>query len=119
MSLEQAIKDLQAAVEANTAAVLKAAGGAPADTKGKGAAAGKGKDTPAAYTPKHTKEEMLTALTEMKEALGLPETKKVIKEVGKKDKMGEIEDPETIDKVYDAAKSAMDAAANKGGDDGL
>lgn len=120
MSLEQAIKDLQAAVEANTAAVLKA-GGAPAAT-GKGTATGKGagkEDKAAAYTPKHTKEEMLTALTEMKEALGLPETKKLIKEVGKKDKMGEIEDPETIDKVYDAAKSAMDAAANKGGDDGL
>lgn len=122
MSLEQALADNTAALKALTAALEKGgvttAGGPAADKSTKSTK--NTKEQPAAYTPQHTKDEMLAALTEMKEAIGLPETKKLIKEVGKKDKMGEIEDPETIDKVYDAAKKAVEDAANKAGEnDGL
>ena len=123
MSIEQALADLTAAVKENTAA-LKAGGGAATSTTSttdKATKGGKTKETPAAtgYTAKHTKDEMIAALTDLKEKKGLPEAKKIIKDVGGKDKMQEIEGAETIDKVYDAAKKALGGSDDDSGDDGL
>lgn len=101
MSLEQAIEKLTAAVEANTAA-LKAGGGA----KG-----GSGKSETASdsgYKAKHDKAAMQAALNEVKEKLGTPAAKALIKDVGGADKMADITDPKKIDEVYEAAKKKLE-----------
>jgi hypothetical protein len=106
MSLEQAIEKLTAAVEANTAALK----GGTGSTKASGKASG----GETAYKPKHSKEDMQSALGELKEKSGGSEApKKIIKEVGGVDKMAEITDPAVIDKVYEAAKAAV-AALDEG-----
>lgn len=99
MSLEEALAKNTAALEANTAALLKG-GGKPAASGG-GASA---------YKPKHTYDEMTAALGELKEKSGgsdLP--KEVIKTVGKADKMKDITDPALIDAVYDECKAKVKA----------
>lgn len=123
MSLEQALVENTAALQALTAA-LKAGGTAPASEKAP--AAEKSTKTtkttkteePKGYQAKHTTDEMIAALTELKESKGLPEAKKIIKEVGKKEKMGEITDPATVDAVYEAAKAAL-GGDEEGEGDGL
>jgi methyl-accepting chemotaxis protein len=52
-------------------------------------------------------EEMQAALQELKDKAGAPVAKGIVKEVGGKDKMAEITDAETIDKVYEAAKKKL------------
>ena len=94
MSLETSIDALTKAIEANTAA-LKSGGGA-------------------SYTAKHDKSKMQAALSEVKEKLGTPAAKAMIKDVGGKDKMADITDPATIDKVYEAATKALAEAADGG-----
>lgn len=99
MSLEDAIAKLTAAVEANTAAL-------------KGGSAGKSggastKTGDAGYTAKHTKEAMQTALNSVKEKLGTPAAKALIKEVGGADKMADITDPKKIDEVTEAANKKL------------
>lgn len=101
MSLETSIDALTKAIEANTAA-LKSGGGA---------SSGGGGST---YTPKHDKSKMQAALSEVKEKLGTPAAKAMIKDVGGKDKMADITDPATIDRVYEAATKALAEAADGG-----
>lgn len=95
MSLEQAIKDLTEAVAKNTAALT--VGG------GKSTASSDKKETKASA---HTRAEMQAALQEVSSKKSKDTAKKVIKEVGGVEKMGEIPD-DKIDKVYDAAKKAL------------
>lgn len=98
MSLEEALAKNTAALEANTAALLKG-GGKPTASSGGGSAT---------YKPKHTYDEMTAALGELKEKSGgsdLP--KEIIKTVGGADKMKDITDPQKIDAVYDACKDKV------------
>lgn len=103
MSLEQAIVALTAAVEANTAAL---GGKAPVAGKAEKPAA-TSKPAASAYEPKHSKEEMKAALAEVKEKQSTLAAKEIIKEVGKQDKMDEINDPKIIDLTYAAAKAKL------------
>jgi hypothetical protein len=109
MSLEQALADNTAALQAMTAALLKGGTAVPAadkPAKGSGEKAGKA----AAYEAKHSKEEMQAAMQELKEKCGMDAAKKVRAEVAKVDKLAEVTDPKVIDAVYDAAKAAIKAA---------
>ncbi len=115
MSLEQAIEKLTAAVEANTAALLKSGGTT--------ASAGKTETKPVKeskaekYEAKHTKDEMMAVLSELKKKAGgdAEVPKKIIKEIGGADKMADINDAAKIDAVYEAAKKKM-AELDDGGD---
>lgn len=107
MSLEQALIDNTAAVKALTEA-MKASGGS-AKASGK-------TDTPKAEGGKHTKEEMQAMVMKHRDKLGVPATRELVKSNTGKDKMGEVEDPAAIDKLYNAAKAALEAAAK---DDGV
>lgn len=120
MSLEQKIEALTAAIEANTAALLKS-GGKPAaaaktdsDDAEKPAAAAKKTAKPAKVESEHTREEMQAALGELKEATDAATAKAVISKHGGVAKMAEIPD-DKIDAVYEAAKKALEDAA--GGED--
>ena len=88
MSLEQKIEALTAAIEANTAALLKS-GGKPAaaaktdsDDAEKPAAAAKKTTKPAKVESEHTREEMQAALGELKEATDAATAKAVISKHG-------------------------------------
>lgn len=108
MSLEQAIANLTAAVEANTAALTggtKPAASAGAAKSEKPAAAAKAE--PKGYQAKHTKEAMQAALSEVKEKMGTPAAKAVMVDLGHAGKMGEITDPKLIDDCYEAAKAKL------------
>ena len=107
MSLEQALIDNTAAVKALTEA-MKAGGGK--------ASTGKGETSTAKAGGKHTKEEMQAMVTKHKDKLGVPATRELVKTNTGKDKMGEVDDPAAIDKLYDAAKAALEAAEK---DDGV
>lgn len=109
MSIEKALADLTAAVEANTAAVLGKGGTAATTDKPAKATA----DKPAKATTKkpaseHTREEMQAALAELKKEKGAPVAKEVISEHGGVEKMAEIPD-DKIDAVYEAAVAAKEA----------
>lgn len=106
MSLEQALNEATAAMKELTAA-LKAGGGKAASGKTK-------EDAPAGG--KHTKEEMMSMVTQHKDKLGVPKTRELVKTVTGKDKMDQVDDPAAIDKLYNAAKAAVEAAA---ADDGV
>lgn len=108
MSLEQAIAALTAAVEANTAAILKG-GSAPAAAPAPAPAA-KAKAEPKGYEAKHTADEMKAVLTQVKETLGTPIAKAIIKDVGGVDKLAEITDPKVIDACYEAGKAKLKEA---------
>lgn len=95
MSIEQSLAALTAAVEANTAA-LKGGSGGKAETK--------------AYTARHSKEEMLAVMNEVKEKIDAITAKGIRDEVGKVAKLAELTDAATIDAVYDAAKAALKKA---------
>ena len=112
MSLEESILKLVAAIEANTAAlgVVPAPSKAAAAPAGEKAASTTKPSKPAGYTAQHSHEEMAAALGEVKEKVGAPAAKAIIKGVGGKDKMAEITDPKTIDATYDAAKEKLEVA---------
>ena len=116
MSLEQALAENTAALQALTAAMSKSgatAGSADAKTdKPAGKAGGK-----TVYEAKHSKEEMQAAMQELKEKCGMEAAKKVRAEVAKVDKLAEVTDPKVIDAVYDAAKAAVKAKEEE--DDGM
>ena len=113
MSIEQLIAANTAALEANTAALLKAGGGS-AKGDAKGETTGKSektetkstKTTKTAYEPKHTKAEAQAAANELKEEKGVAAAKAVIKELGF-EKLADIEKAEDIDKLYAACKAAL------------
>lgn len=115
MSIEKALADLTAALEANTAA-LKAAGSAgaaaPAAAPEKTPRGKKNTEAeaPAKKTgPTHTREEMVAALNDVKEKKGLQDAKSIITDVGGVTKMADIPD-DKIDAVYEKAKSVLGAA---------
>lgn len=119
MSLEQALADNTAALQALTAALSKSgvtAGGADAKTEKSTAKTEKGAGK-AAYEAKHTKEEMQAAMQEAKEKCGMETAKKIRAEVAKVDKLAEVTDPKVIDAVYEAAKAAVKAKEEE--DDGM
>lgn len=97
MSLEDKIAALTVAIEANTAALKGGAGKSTSTTS-----------NDSGYKPKHDASKMAAALNEVKEKHGMPEAKKIVKEVGGAAKMSEITDPATIDKVYEAAKKRLE-----------
>lgn len=107
MSLEQAIAANTAALEALTAAMSKAGTTVATTTP---AAGGKGKDRPAAYTAKHTVEEMQTVMNELKEKVGKEKAIELRNTVGKVAKLSEVTDPKVIDELYEAAKKALTEA---------
>jgi hypothetical protein len=100
MSIEQALAALTAAVEANTAALKGGASAGKSETK----------TETKGYTAKHTKEEMLAAMNEVKEKIDAATAKGIRDDVGKVAKLAELTDPATIDAVYDAAKAALKKA---------
>lgn len=124
MSIEQALADLTAAVQANTEALKAvAAGGTTAKTEAtptksakadKAQAGNKGDSSTTAGEPskggKFTKEQMTAALNDVKEKLGVASAKELIKTVGKAEKMADITDPERIDATYEAAKVKLTEA---------
>lgn len=127
MSIEKALADLTEALNANTAALLKAAGSAPAaaaaaepaEKKGPGrpkkdtAAAEPAAEKPAAPAkPTVTQEQMVAALEEVKDKISLDAAKKIISEVGGVDKRKDIP-ADKYAAVYEAAKAAIE-----GGEDG-
>lgn len=119
MSIDAAILALTAALNANTAALEKAAGAAPSagetktTTKGKVAA-----ETKKADEPKVTQEQVNAALIKIKDSFGMPEAKTVIKEFGLVDKMADIK-PAQFKAVLEGAIAKFDelTAAAEGGDD--
>lgn len=121
MSIEKALADLTEALNANTAAVLKAGGTAPAaaaavaeaapEKKGPGRPKKDEAAAPATAAPKapaRTQEEMVAALEEVKDKINLDAAKKIISEVGGVDKRKDIP-ADKYAAVYDAAKAALEA----------
>lgn len=110
MSLEEALKANTAALEANTAALLKA--GAPAKAKEEKAPS-KAKEEKAAVKSKHSREEMVAAVVKVKDDFGQPEAKKLIKEVGGTELIKEVPD-DKIDALFDAAVAKHEELSNAG-----
>lgn len=82
---------------------------APAPAASKPAA----KATPKKPASEHTKEEMVAALNELKDAKGKEVARGVIRDVAGVAKMDEIPD-DKIDAVYEAAKKAMEGDDDDG-----
>lgn len=119
MSIENALAALQAAVEANTAAVLKA-GGTVADKPAadKPAAAAKAPAKAAKSEPKVDRSTMNAALSEVKEKKGLEIAKGLIAKPGGAAKMADIAD-DKIQAVYDACKKVMEAEESEEETEGM
>lgn len=119
MSLEQALAANTAALEANTAALLGAAG--KTTTTGKTTAdktEKAGKTEKSSSKSKHTKAEMQAALNDVKEQKGTAVAKKLIKEAGF-DKLADVTE-DKFDELYDAAKAELGDGEGEGSsDDGL
>ena len=129
MSIEKALADLREALNANTAALLKAGGTAPAAaavaeaaTEKKGPGRPKKDETAAPTTAKtapakakaRTQEEMVAALEEVKDKISLDAAKRIISEVSGVDKRKDIP-ADKYTAVYDAAKAALEPAGEEEG----
>lgn len=120
MNLEQLLQGVIEALNANTAALQAANGGAAAST-GTAATGAKAGAKAGAKTKTDTKpagpsrEEMVAALTEVKEKFGAAEAKAIITKVGAA-KMAEIAD-DKIGTAFTLAKAKLDADAAGGDDD--
>lgn len=68
--------------------------------------------------PKHSRDEMEAALTELKNAKGIDAAKEVISKTGGVKLKADIPD-DKIDAVYDAAKAAAEAGAAESEDEGM
>ena len=129
MSIEKALADMTEALNANTAALLKAGGTAPAAaaaavaeaaTEKKGPGRPKKDEAAAPATAKaapakskaRTQEEMVAALEEVKDKISLDAAKKIISEVGGVDKRKDIP-ADKYTAVYDAAKLALEPAGEE------
>lgn len=114
MSLEQALAENTAALQALTAALAK--GGAAAAAPAAAPAAEKPpkgkKEAAAPAAPSIDRSTVNAALEEVKNKHGVEAAKKVIKEAGGVDKRADIPD-DKLQAVYDAAKKA----AEGGGED--
>ncbi len=115
MSLEVKIETLTAAVEALTAAIAKggvAASTAPAasetpEKKTRNTAKKEEKTEAPTAKSKHSRDDVIAALNEVKEKKGVADAKAVIKTAAGVDKMADIPE-EKLDAVYDAAKEALE-----------
>jgi hypothetical protein len=124
MSVDAKIDSLIEALNRNTEALLGAkdagvAAGAAAPAKTT-AAKGAAKTTAAAKTPSLTQDQVIAALTTLKDDFNLDEAKKIVTSVGGVDKMKEIP-PEKFQVVYDAATARhaeLTAEAAGGGSSG-
>lgn len=120
MNIYELIAANTAALEANTAALL---GGKAAATTNKPAAAetkaATTKTTKAAASKGPSREDMVTALTQVKEQFGAAEAKAIIKKLGA-EKMADIDDDQ-IEKGFKlaSAKLAAETATASDEDDGL
>jgi hypothetical protein len=128
--IEQLIKDLIAALNANTAAHMGAASTTStataaetkteAKTEGKAAAAGKGAGKAAAAKKDEPKgptvEEMQAALGKVKEEQGAAAAKAIISEFAGVAKMAEIP-TDKVKAVFDAATAALVPADDSGDND--
>lgn len=117
--LISAVKELTAALGAKSAQSAETTDSADA---GKGATAGKATRGRAAATksaPKseHTQSEMQAALNKVKENLGTPAAKAVIKEAGFA-KMADITE-DKYDEVYKACQAALGDDEGEDDDDGM
>jgi len=104
-NLLEALGKHTAALDANTKALAGAGAAAPAST-GKGAAAGgaKGKaTTDKTAAPKYSADEVKAAAVKLKDSLGLPAAKEVIKDFGKADELKGIK-PENYDAFVEEAE---------------
>lgn len=126
MSIEQALATLTAAVEANTAALLKA-GGAPAAAPAaadaeapKRGRPAKTETTPPAKPakPAHDRNAVNAALEELKEAHGVQAAKDIITKIGKAAKRADIPE-ENLTAVYEACKAKMEEADGGDSDDDM
>lgn len=120
MSIDKAVSDLIAALNANTAALnaLTAAGGsapAAAPAAAKPAASGKGAKAAAAKAT-HTQAEVNGALIKLKDEFGMQHAKEIITSFGY-DKMADIKEAD-YDAVFTAAE-AKHAELSGGGGGGL
>ena len=105
MSLENAMTELTAALNRNSA-LLEAAQGTNATKTETAAASGtKAATTKAAAAPKITADEVKAKAVEVKEKLGQPAAKKIIKEAGLADSLAAMDK-----KNYAAFMAAADAA---------
>ena len=123
MSLEQAIAENTAALK-ELAAALKAGGttagdaGATTTKSAKDTKTAKETTKSKAYEPKYTKAQAQAAANEVKETKGVPAAKALIADLGYA-KLAEIEKPEDIDKLYEAAKALLGEGAEAGADDNI
>lgn len=132
-----AILALTAALEANAGVKPSTKKGADTDTDGDGeetkpltaaqkkAAAAKANkdkedaDDKPARGKKVTREELTKVMNDVKEELGAPVAKKLIKDIGGVERLAEVDD-EDIKELFDAATKKLGAASDKGdGDDNL
>lgn len=120
MSLEQAIAANTAALEALTAVLAGAKVSATTTTTTTTEKAPEVERTTkvkktekfTAYEARFDKAQMTAALNKVKEDKGVPEAKRIIKEVGKQDKMADIVDPAIIDAVCDECAKVSEASAD-------
>lgn len=121
MSIDKAVAELTAALDRNTAALLAAAASAGAASAA-GAADKPAKPAKADKPAKSsvTQEQMQAAVIKIKDEFGLDEAKKIIKEAGKCDKMGEIKEA-NYQAVHDAAVKRYEelSSGNTGGGDDI
>lgn len=126
MNLEQLLQGVIEALNANTAALQAAGGGAATTTGTTTKTTGTGTKTTGKTSTKTadkpagpTREEMVAALTEVKEKFGAAEAKAIITKVGA-EKMAGIEDAK-IGTAFTLAKAKLEAADDDtgGDDDGL
>ncbi len=123
MSIEQALEKLTAAVEANTAALLKSGGTAAGSSSG-GTKTSSTKSTAAKSEPKVTPEAATTALSKLKDDFtvdkkGLAKAKEILAKYGFA-KMAEITADKAADILADADKAYTElkneAEASEGDD---
>ncbi|MCB1865152.1 MAG: hypothetical protein KDG50_06950 [Chromatiales bacterium] len=113
--LEQKIEALAEAIN-NLAAAYKAGGGAaPSGSTGGGRKGGAASSS--ASKPKHSKAEMQAAVNEVKEKLGTPAAKELIKSVGF-EKLAEVTE-DKFDALYEAAKAKVADDGDGEGEGGL
>ena len=124
--IEKLIESLIASLDANTEALKAGVSGqgqttsAPAATEKstKTEKADKTETKKKSDEPKITQDQVNAALVKIKDDFGMDEAKKIISEVGKVSKMGEIK-PAQYQAVFDAAVARHAELSGGGEDDGL
>ena len=111
-------EELAAYIGAKTGSVAAPSADKPASTEKPKAEKSPANDKKAPPKPKHSRDEMEAALTELKNAKGIDAAKEVISKTGGVKLKADIPD-DKIDAVYDAAKAAAEAGAAESEDEGM